>query len=164
MLKRSVLASIVLLAFIFSSIATLAMQVKGIAKDTDGKPLAAAYVLVKEYPQFRITTKLDGSFVLHLPDSLKFPLTLEFSSVGYKDAAVKIKNAKQASAISAKLKPIESKVIFRTTDKVSDTTNKEKYSVVTTSSKRKSSLPKATRGKEGKYSEDRMSTLSLKNK
>ena len=87
--KILMLAAILMLTIFSTSLIFATPNVKfnkiaGVVKNANKQPFPFVYVYLKDYPQIKTATELDGTFSLIVPDTIKFPLTVEFHTVGAK--------------------------------------------------------------------------------
>ena len=88
--KFLMLASVLMLLILNSSLTVDASpnvkfnKFTGTVTSNDKKPYPFVYVYLKEHPQIKTATELNGTFTLFVPDTIKFPFTVEFYTVGVK--------------------------------------------------------------------------------
>lgn len=90
MMRHHIFITTLVTAMSFMAIAATAKDITGIVTDgKTGEPIIGSVVAVKELPNVRTTTGLDGTFTLKgLPDGK--PLTISVSYISYKTAEVNV--------------------------------------------------------------------------
>jgi hypothetical protein len=108
---KSILCKIILAIFIasisicaYASTQTEYYEIKGKVLNNKSKPIPYVFVSVKNIPDIKAASEIDGSFILRVPKSSKFPIELNFSSVNFEAKSFKIiSSAKAKQSITIKL-------------------------------------------------------------
>ena len=104
-------------AALWAAVATsvTAHTVDGIVKDQrTGEPLIGSVVEVKELPQVKTTTGLDGTFTLHeLPDKGRFTLVVRYISYKTREVQVEVSNKEVVSIAVEEYQPQLGEVVVK---------------------------------------------------
>jgi len=119
--KILTLLAISLMFILNSAITVAAPDVKfnkfsGTVINAAQKPFPFVYVYLKDHPQIKTATELNGNFTLFVPDTIKFPFTVEFYTVGAITNSHTVTNKNKSKKITITLEKEKPKIVATDTN------------------------------------------------
>ena len=91
-------------------------KIEGKVIKQDKQVFPFVYVFIKEHTKIKTTTELDGTFILTVPDTIKQPFNLIFTSTGYDIKSYKITSKNKTKKVQITLKKSKPKVLKNTSN------------------------------------------------